>query len=80
MRFAGTTKSRVDQDVTVYQIVLGSQEIRLLLGIIENTYGHIPGVFELGPEKNRLKNMIRCLRKVTEHYDLKKPHEYDEKS
>lgn len=80
MRFIETTKSRVDSQIDVYQIAIGSQEVRLILSMLETAHGNIPNLFELTPQKHRIKNMIRCLSKITKDYDLKKPTEFDKKS
>ena len=80
MRFIGTTKSRVDKDIDVYQVAIGSQEVRLITAALINAHRNLPQLFENTPQRHRIKNIIRCLEKITKNYNLKKPQEYDKLS
>ena len=80
MRFEKTRKSGTDEDIDVYTFTFGSQEIRCILGILEKEYRNIPNFFEFNPQKNRIKNITKCLNDVCMKYNLKLPRQKDEKS
>jgi len=65
MKLEGMRTVNNDKQVTVYQIGLNKEEIKLLYDIVTNSYISIPkGVLELGPTKGRLRNMRKVFNEI----------------
>lgn len=65
MKLEGMRTVNNDKQVTVYQIGLNKEEIKLLYDIVTNSYISIPkGVLELNPIKGRLRNMRKVFNEI----------------
>jgi hypothetical protein len=61
MRLEGIRKSKQDNDVDVYQIVLNLDELKLLRALVQSAIKYTPKVLETTATCGRLRNFIRTL-------------------
>ncbi len=64
MRFIKTRPSAQDQDINVYEFAFGTDELKIILGILKTARKNIPDMPETHYIKSRLPNILRCFEKV----------------
>jgi len=64
MRFEGTKKSKTDNDVDVYSIVMNRQEVHLMRALAQSALIYTPRVTETTQVCGRLRNFVRTLDKI----------------
>jgi hypothetical protein len=61
MRLEGIRKSKQDNDVDVYQIVLNLEEIKLLKALVQSAIKYTPKILETTRTCGRLRNFLKTL-------------------
>lgn len=61
MKFIRKSKAGRDNDVDVAEFKLGTEELKILKGLLERSCESLPKIFETGPMRNRMKNMISAM-------------------
>jgi hypothetical protein len=64
MKLEGMRKSKADNDVDIYILSLGLQELKLLRAIVDSALQYTPRVVETTQTCGRLRNFAKILQRI----------------